>query len=87
MLSAIKINAKNDANGNPRRGWVVLRTEEHGSGGSGSEIVDFVVEGYEGTGALDRAGYPRRIANCPELLVVPGEYREMLKWTISFPSS
>jgi hypothetical protein len=83
MLSAIKINAKNDANGNPRRGWVILRTEEHGSGGSSSEIVDFVDEGYEGTGALDRAGYPRRVADCPEFLVTPNEYREMLKRSIS----
>jgi hypothetical protein len=74
MLSAIKINAKNDANGNPRRGWVILNTAE-----GFTNILDFVDEGYEGPQAVVRAGYPRSLADSPEFDVVPSEYRQMLQ--------
>jgi hypothetical protein len=44
MLTAIKLCAKNDNNGNPRRIFVVLDA-------TGS-IVDTIMEGYEGLAAL-----------------------------------
>jgi hypothetical protein len=74
MLSAIKINAKNDANGNPRRGWVILNTAE-----GYTACVDFVDEGYEGSQAVVKAGYPRSLAEAPEFLVPYSEYRQMLQ--------
>jgi len=45
-MIAIKINAGNDKNGNPRRGWIVVDT-------SGT-IERFVDESYEGKAALSQ---------------------------------
>lgn len=46
-MLAIYINAGNDKNGNPRRGWLIAADD--------GEITDFVNEGYEGRAALRRA--------------------------------
>jgi hypothetical protein len=63
-----KVNAGNDTNGNPRRGWVILSSET-------GELRDFVDEGYEGTGALDRKGYGAAPGDL-EIEVKPSVYRE-----------
>jgi hypothetical protein len=74
MLSAIKINAGNDTNGNPRRGWVILNTAE-----GYTAVVDFCDEGYDGSAAVTNEGYPRSLAEAPEFLVPVTEYRQMLR--------
>jgi hypothetical protein len=74
MLSAIKINAGNDANGNPRRGWVILNTAE-----GYTACVDFCDEGYHGSAAVTDRGYPRSLAEAPEFNVPVSEYRQMLR--------
>jgi hypothetical protein len=74
MLSAIKINAKNDTSGNPRRGWVILNTAE-----GYTAVVDFCDEGYLGSAAVTQKGYPRSLAEAPEFFVPPSEYRQMLE--------
>lgn len=74
-LTAVKINAGNDRNGNPRRGWIILSTDDNGYPG----IVDFCDEGYEGSAAVTGKGYSRKLADAPELAVTPGEYRDLMK--------
>lgn len=74
MLSSIKINAGNDASGNPRRGWVILRTEE-----GYTAVVDFCDEGYEGGAAVTGRGYVRSLAEAPEFQVPVREYRGMVE--------
>ena len=78
-LSAIKINAKNDRNGNPRRGWIILDTRN-----GYTVATDFCDEGYNGSAAVTSKGYSRSLADAPEIVVVPGEYRRMIKaFTVS----
>lgn len=67
----IKINAGHTESGNPRRGWIILVDE-----GAGGDLLDFVDEGYEGSGALLRKGYQDVPGNL-ELEVKPAVYREM----------
>ena len=71
-MYAIYINANNDTNGNPRRGWLI-----HESNGA---FVGFVDEGYVGRSAL------RSIAGIVEMHgvvpVTPGFYRSMRKASI-----
>ena len=74
MLSAIKINAGNDSNGNPRRGWVVLSTAE-----GYTAVADFCDEGYSGSTAVTEKGYPRSLADAPEFRVPVAEYRAMVR--------
>lgn len=52
-MLAIYIDAGRDRNGNPKRGWII--TNERG------EFVDFVDEGFAGSGALRVSPY----ANVP----------------------
>lgn len=67
----VYINAGNDTNGNPRRGWIV---------GYGTEEPYFVDEGYLGSQALINAGIsPHEGKYLPALIVTPGEYRHWLK--------
>jgi hypothetical protein len=65
-----KINAGNNVNGNPRRGWVILSDT--------GALQVFVDEGYQGSGALDERGY-REIPGEIEIEVKPSVYREMLR--------
>jgi hypothetical protein len=74
MLSSFKINAKNDPSGNPRRGWVILNTQD-----GYTAVVDFCDEGYMGSAAVTERGYPRSLAEAPEFLVPYSEYRQMLQ--------
>lgn len=50
MLLAIYIRAKNDVNGNPRRGWLVYTKS--------GDLIRFVSEGLEGEGSLNNAFNP-----------------------------
>lgn len=62
LFLAVKVNAKNDTSGNPRRGWKVFCT------GNGS-FLGFVDEGYNGWQAVYSVGFLRN-----EILEVPGEF-------------
>lgn len=68
---AVKIEATNDANGNPRRGWYVHREDT-------KQLIDFVKEGYAGDRALtDR--YPNALVICT-VKVTPAEYRNAVRY-------
>lgn len=67
-MLAIKINAGNDRNGNPRRGWIICNES--------GEFVDFVDEGYAGNGALRTSSYSSATPTTQELEVAPSVYRE-----------
>jgi len=67
---AIKLNAKNDMSGNPRRVYVVLDTVT-------GDVIDAIDDGYTGIGGL-HAEYPD-IPSPPEFYTTPAEYRSLLK--------
>ena len=74
-MVAIKLCAKNDINGNPRRVFVVL--DDMGS------LVEAIDEGYNGTAELF-AKYPdiSKVQGWPiEFATTPAEYRRLLKGT------
>lgn len=71
-MLAVYIATKNDRNGNPRRGWIVM--DQSG------EAVRFVEEGYRGNGALADAGLPD-IPATSRLDVTPGEFAGWRKWS------
>lgn len=65
----MKINAGNDRNGNPRRGWLLYD--------DAGVTVGFVDEGYSGTGELRRdAPEAKELGEIP---TTPKFYRECLK--------
>lgn len=68
-MLAIAINAGNDKNGNPRRGWIIA--DDSGN------FVDFVDEGYDGRGALRTSPYSLIIATQQTLDVAPSVYRDL----------
>jgi len=51
QLFGVKLNAGNDRNGNPRRGWIVCEILD----GVEARPVGFVDEGFDGASALARA--------------------------------
>jgi hypothetical protein len=67
---AIKIDAGNDKNGNPRRGWIIVSCAD-------GNTLDFVDEGYSGRGALDMT-WPNYVEG-PTIVTTPGEYRDFLR--------
>ncbi len=71
----MKINAGSDMNGNPRRGWVILRTQD-----GYTAVVDFCDEGYQGSGAVTERGWLRSLAEAPEFRVPVAEYRGMVQF-------
>ncbi len=75
ISAAIYVNAGNDRSGNPRRGWIVYRSDLTGR----LCETGFVDEGYAGNGALDSAGIPREIASWRSLAITPGEYRRLMR--------
>ena len=71
MCYATKINAGNDNNGNPRRGWLVYAPT--------GRYLGFADEGYNGTYALQRFAESKGYAAANELATIPttpGFYRE-----------
>ena len=71
MALAIKINAGNDRNGNPRRGWIIA--DDHG------RFVDFVDEGYSGSGALRVSPYVNFPSTDAAIDVLPSTYKDALR--------
>lgn len=63
---AVYMNAGNDRNGNPRRGWLVLDSDT-------GEALDYVDEGYLGPAALALA-HPGAVSS-PRIMVTPAERR------------
>ena len=70
-MLAVHIASENDTNGNPRRGWFIA--DDHG------DYVDFVDEGYMGSGALAEAGYPDIPRTSAKISVKPSVYREAIQ--------
>lgn len=66
-MLAIYINAGNDRNGNPRRGWLI-------SDGDGGPFRDFVDEGYQGREPL-RKLYGD-VPTTSQIEVSPSVYRD-----------
>lgn len=67
MKIAIRLNAGNDMNGNPRRVFVVL--DKHG-------ILDIIDEGYNGDSELRKR---HRISASDDFETTPAEYRQLVK--------
>lgn len=70
MITAVYVRTKNDSNGNPRRGWMVVDQD--------GRTVGFVDEGYEGTPALRRR-FPDAVEVWHALEVTPAAYRVLLR--------
>jgi hypothetical protein len=70
-MLAIHIATENDTSGNPRRGWFIADDE--------GNFVDFVDEGYTGTGALAEAGYPDIVRTSAKISVKASVYREAIQ--------
>ena len=77
ILSAVHVSAPNDINGNPRRGWIVLTTNN-----KCCQKYHFVSEGYDGRAALKLYGFtPKECQMIDErsipLNITPKEYRRL----------
>jgi hypothetical protein len=70
MPIAIHINAGRDRNGNPKRGWIIANSD--------GEFIDFVDEGFGGTGALRTSAFSQAKPT-PTIDVVPSVYRDAMK--------
>lgn len=68
MFTAIKIQTKNDSNGNPRRGWLVYQN---------NSLAAYVDEGYLGNLALRQAFGDAVEVLFPSIDVSPGELRRL----------
>lgn len=69
LCIGVYVNAGNDNNGNPRRGWLVVDAK--------GDTVDFVDHEYAGRGALEKK-YPG-IGRSIELTITPACYRALRK--------
>lgn len=69
-MIAVKLNAHNDASGNPRRGWLVYNAD--------GSFAGFVEEGYGGREALT-AAYPGAVEVFHEIEVRPGYFSKLRK--------
>lgn len=67
---AVHLNAGNDRNGNPRRLFLVVD--------AGANVLAAVDEGFEGSAALERAGY-KNLPTTDQISTTPSEYRELLR--------
>lgn len=70
MPIAIHINAGNDRNGNPKRGWIIANDD--------GEFIDFVDEGFQGQGALKTSAFSTAKPT-PTIDVVPAVYRDAME--------
>jgi len=92
-FSIIGVNAKNDANGNPRRGWIVLYPADEMISplvpdhlAPSRSMIAFVEEGYEGRGAFKKVFADEEAAlmsyvasSCLVLSITPGQYLKLVK--------
>jgi hypothetical protein len=68
-LMLIKVNAQNDTNGNPRRGWIHYAID--------GRFLGFYPEGYDDGGEILRG---LRVNNCegyPSINITPKEYKRL----------
>lgn len=65
-MIALYLDAGNDKNGNPRRGWLLVSSD--------GTFYDFVDEGYSGHSAL-RQQYPN-VVSTERIPTTPAFYRE-----------
>lgn len=65
----IKVNAQNDTNGNPRRGWIHLSAEGH--------FLGFYPEGYDDGGMELRELRPTNPEAYPSINITPKEYKRL----------
>jgi hypothetical protein len=90
MFYVVKIEATNDANGNPRRGWLVMEPSESKAREVGSardvrafvrwtRTVAFVNEGYDGASALYSWLSGREFLDGGTIPTTPAFYRSMRK--------
>jgi hypothetical protein len=70
MPIAIHINAGNDTNGNPRRGWIIVDSQ--------GTAIDFIDEGYSGPGALKVSAYSGAALSDFTIDVSPSFYKSAL---------
>lgn len=70
-MLAIKINAGNDRNGNPRRDWIIADDD--------GDLINFVDEGYQGSTALKTSFYSNVTPTQEAIEVTPGTYRKLLR--------
>lgn len=74
-MTLVYVNAGNDRNGNPRRGWIHYTA--HGT------IVRFYNEGYDGRQAIPTRYIPTRYRKfadgSPALRITPGQYRDLVR--------
>jgi hypothetical protein len=76
MHVAVKIQTKNDSNGNPRNGWIVREVLEGQEYGEGPSV--FIPGRHEGREALDRA-FPAGVVVIATVDATPGEYRDRMR--------
>jgi hypothetical protein len=80
---AVMVNAGNSANGNARRGWVVVRIQ-----GGEAEKVTFVDHGYSGEGALREyardTGKEWPMAQIGEFPISSATYKDLKKSGVSY---
>jgi hypothetical protein len=65
----IKVNAQNDVNGNPRRGWIHLNAE--------GRFLGFYPEGYDDGGEIMRELRKTESEAYPSLNITPKEYKRL----------
>ncbi len=65
----IKVNAENDTNGNPRRGWIHLSGE--------GRFLGFYPEGYDDGGEAFRELRKGESEAYPSINITPKEYRRL----------
>jgi hypothetical protein len=65
----VKVNAQNDANGNPRRGWIHLSAE--------GRFIAFYPEGYDDGGEVMRELRKIESEAYPSLNITPKEYKRL----------
>ena len=65
----IKVNAQNDVNGNPRRGWIHYATD--------GRFLGFYPEGYDDGGETLRGLRASEGEGYPSINVTPKEYKRL----------
>lgn len=65
----IKVNAQNDTNGNPRRGWVHY--------GIDGRFLGFYPEGYDDGGEILRELRINNYEGYPSINITPKEYKRL----------
>ena len=65
----IKVNAQNDTNGNPRRGWIWYSLD--------AQFLGFYPEGYDDWGEVLRKLKAEEAEGYPSINITPKEYKRL----------